>query len=85
LFFIFAPKQETSRWLNNRAENSHLSLRRQERAMQRFRSMRCLHGFAAVQSSVGNHFNQKRHRYSQDNFKLKRTAALSERRQLSSA
>jgi putative transposase len=30
-------RQETGRWLNNRAENSHLPFRRRERAMARFR------------------------------------------------
>jgi len=35
-------RQETGRWLNNRAENSHLPLRRRERAMQRFRRTRSL-------------------------------------------
>ncbi|MEP4878047.1 MAG: IS6 family transposase, partial [Tateyamaria sp.] len=78
-------KQETGRWLNNRAENSHLPFRRRERAMLRFRQMRCLQKFAAVHSSVHNHFNQERHLYSRDNFKLNRTAALSEWRQLCSA
>ena len=39
-------EQETGRWLNNRAENSHLPFRRRERAMQRFRSMRSLQKFA---------------------------------------
>ena len=34
--------RETGRWLNNRAENSHLPFRRQERAMLRFRRMRSL-------------------------------------------
>lgn len=29
-------RQETGRWLNNRAENSHLPFRRRERAMQKF-------------------------------------------------
>jgi len=77
--------QETGRWLNNRAENSHLPFRRRERAMLRFRQMRCLQKFAAVHSSVHNHFNQERHLYSRDNFKLNRTAALSEWRQLCSA
>jgi putative transposase len=38
--------------------------------------MRCLQKFAAVHSSVYNHFNQERHFYSRDNFKLNRTAAL---------
>jgi len=34
-----ADKQETGRRLNNRAENSHLSFQRHERAMLRFRRM----------------------------------------------
>ncbi|WP_282021412.1 IS6 family transposase [Ruegeria faecimaris] len=78
-------RQETGRWLNNRAENSHLPFRRRERAMLRFRQMRCLQKFAAVHSSVHNHFNQERALYSRDNFKLNRAAALSEWRQLCSA
>ena len=32
-----AGRRETGRWLNNRVENSHLPLRRRERAMSRFR------------------------------------------------
>ena len=46
-----ADRQETGRWVNNRAENSHLPFRRRERAMLRFRQMRCLQKFAAVHSS----------------------------------
>src|SRR5210317_146115 len=80
-----ADRQETGRWLNNRAENSHLPFRRRERAMLRFRRMRSLQKFAAVHSSVHNHFNQERHLYSRENFKLNRTAALAEWRQLCSA
>jgi len=34
-----ADRQETGRWLNNRAENSHLPFRRRERVMLRFRRM----------------------------------------------
>ena len=49
--------QSTGRWLNNRVENSHLPFRRRERAMLRFRRMRSLQLFAAVHSSVHNHFN----------------------------
>jgi putative transposase len=44
--------QVTGRYLNNRAENSHLPLRRRERAMLRFRRMRSLQTFAAVHSSI---------------------------------
>ncbi len=43
-----AHRQETGRWKNNRAENSHLPFRRRERAMQRFRRIRCLQKFAAA-------------------------------------
>ncbi len=78
----FAEKQETGRWLSNRAENSHLPFRRREQAMQRFRSIRSLQKFASFHASVHNHFNLERHLYSRANFKLRRTAALSEWRQL---
>ena len=78
-------KQRTGRWLKNRVENSHLPFRRRERTMQRFRRMRSLQKFAAVHSSVCNHFNQERSLASRDTFKLTRTAALAEWRQLCSA
>ena len=32
-----SDRQETGRWVNNRAENSHLPFRQRERAMLRFR------------------------------------------------
>ena len=71
-------RQETGRWLNNRAENSHQPLRRREKTMTRFRSMRSLQKFAAVQSSVLNHFNLERHFYRREEFKESRTQALLE-------
>ena len=77
-----ASRQETGRWENNRTENSHLPFRRRERAMLRFRQMRSLQKFGAVHSSIHNHFNQERHLCSRTDFKLSRTAALSEWRQL---
>ncbi|WP_112324375.1 IS6 family transposase [Oceanibium sediminis] len=77
--------QSVGRWLNNRGENSHLPLRRRERAMLRFRRMRSLQVFAAVHSSVHNHFNQERSLSSRDNFKLNRAAGLEEWRQLGAA
>ena len=80
-----AQKQETSRWLNNRGENSHQPFRRRERAMLGFRSVRILQKFTAVHASVHNHFNQERHLYSRNNFKLNRTAALADSRQLGAA
>ena len=67
---------QAGRWLNNRAENSHLPFRRREHAMLRFRRMRSLQKFAAAHSSVYNHFNLRRFLCSRDNFKLNRASAL---------
>jgi putative transposase len=80
-----ADRLETRRWLNNRAENSHLPFRRRERAMLRLRRMRSLQKFVVVHSSIHNHFNQERHLYSRSNFKLNRAVALAEWRQLGAA
>jgi len=80
-----ATKQNTERWLNNRAENSHLPFRRRERAMQRFRTTRSLQKFTSIHSSVENHFNQQRHLISRDDYKTKREAALNEWQQLCAA
>ena len=77
--------QATGRWLNNRVENSHLPLRRRERAMLRFRRKRSLQKFAAVHASVHNLFNQERHLSSRNNFKANRAAALNEWRQICAA
>ncbi|MDV7144459.1 IS6 family transposase [Tropicimonas sp. TH_r6] len=76
---------ETGRWLNNRAEDSHLPFRRRERAMQRFRRIRSLQMFAAVHASVSNHFNSERSLSSRANFKKNRTAALAGWRRLGAA
>jgi putative transposase len=75
-------RQETRRWLNNRAENSHQPFRRRERATAKFRSAKSLQKFASIHSSVHNHFNQERHLYSRENFKHNRSAALAEWHQL---
>ena len=80
-----ADRQETGRWLNNRAENSHLPFRRRERAMQRFRRIRSLQMFASVHASVTNHFNTDRDLTSRAIFKQNRAAALAEWRQLGAA
>ena len=77
-----ADRQETGRWQNNRAENSHLPFRRREQAMLRFRRMRSLQKFAAVHASVYNHFNQERSLSSRNVFKMNRAAALAEWRGL---
>ncbi len=77
-----AAAQERGRWLNNRAENSHQPFRRREWAMAKFRNMKTLQKFASIHSSLHNHFNLERHLYSREIFKLNRTTALAEWRQL---
>ena len=47
-----ADVQETGRWLNNRAENSHQPFRRRERAMLRFRRRHTLQKFSSVRSML---------------------------------
>ena len=71
-------RQETGRWLNNRAENSHQPFRRRERAMANFRSAKSLQKFASIHSSVHNHFNQERHLNNRQAFKLNLAATLAE-------
>ncbi len=71
-------RREMGRYLNNRAENSHLPFRRRERAMQRFRQMKSLQKFASVHASLTNHFNSERHLVDRQTFKLRRSAALAE-------
>ena len=75
-----AHRQDTGRWLNNQAENSHQPFRRRERAILRFRRIRTLQKFAAVHSSAHSHFNQERSLYSRHNFKLNRDAGVNSAR-----
>ena len=73
-----AEKQEIGRWANNRVENSHLSFRRRERPMLRFRRMKTLQKFASVQANVHNHCSQERHLVYRQTYKERRSAALAE-------
>jgi len=75
-------RQETRRWLNNRAENLYQPFRRRERAMAKFRNVKSLQKSVSAHASIHNHFNQERNLYNRQNFKLNRTAALAEWRQL---
>jgi len=78
-------RQEVGRYQNNRAENSHLPFRRRECAMLRFRRMRSLQKFAAMHSSVHDHFNHQRIIESRARYKHLRNAALVEWRDLIAA
>ena len=50
--------------------------------MARFRDTKTLQKFAAVHSSIHNHFNHQRHLNCRDTFKKHRAAALAEWREL---
>jgi putative transposase len=77
-----ADRQETGRWLNNRAENSHQPFphifKLRERAMLKFRRAKSLQKFTSIHVSIHNHFNQERHLYSHKNYNNNRSAALAE-------
>lgn len=77
-------KQEVGRWANNRCESSHLSFRRRERAMLRFRQMKALQKFASVHANVHNHLSLERHLVDRQIYKERRSAALAEWRSLMS-
>ena len=75
-------RQECGRWLNNRAENSHQPYRRREGAIARFRDIKTLQNFTAVNAPIHNHFNHQRHLNRRNIFKQYRAAALAEWAQL---
>ena len=50
--------------------------------MAKFRSTESLQKFASIHASIHNHVNQERHLYDRQTFKLNRTAALAEWRDL---
>lgn len=73
-----AVEHRSHKGLNNRAENSHLPLRRRERAMQGFRSPGGLQRFTSVSSAVRNLFVPPRSRRSALATHLHRLAAMAE-------
>jgi putative transposase len=54
-------RHRTSRYLNNRAENSHRPTRRRERQMQRFKSPEQAQQFLSAHSMIYGHFRPRRH------------------------
>jgi len=59
------------RWRqDNRAENSHQPVRRRERCLQRFKSLRHAATFCSVFSTVCNQFRPGRHAFSAANYRM---------------
>ena len=61
---------------NNRAENSHLPVRRRERKMQGFKSPGSAQRFLSVHAAVHNTFNVQRHLVSRNTLRALRSEAL---------
>jgi putative transposase len=73
----FSGLHEQGLRANNRAENSHQPLRRRERKMQGFKSIKSAQRFVSVHAAVYNTFNVQRHLISRPIHRQLRTAAHS--------
>ena len=65
-----------SRYLNNRAEVSHQPTRRQERQMQRFKSIRQAQCFLSTHSRIHSHFQLRHHLISAADYRSLRETAF---------
>jgi transposase-like protein len=63
---------------NNRAENSHLPVRRRERKMQLFKSQGQAQRFVSTHGAIYNNFNIQRHLISRSTMRTYRSAAMAE-------
>lgn len=71
--------------LNNRAENSHLPIRRRERKMQRFKSQASAQRFLSSHGPIYNLFNIQRHLISRHTLRTFRNQAIEEWRFVTAA
>jgi len=74
-------KHRTSRYLNNRAENSHRPTRRRERQMQRFKSPEHAQRFLSSHAMIYGHFRPRRHLMTAGQYRHARTQAFLVRRE----
>jgi putative transposase len=65
-----------SRYLNNRCEVSHQPVRRRERHMRQFKSVRLAQQFLSTHSTIHNHFQLRRHRLSASEYRAARDRAF---------
>ena len=77
--------QDTEHRLNNRAESSHVPIRRRERKMQRFKSQHSAQKFLSTYGPIYNLFNVQRHLISRRTLRIFRNQALAEWRIVTSA
>ena len=69
-------RHRTSRYLNNRAENSHRPTRRRECQMQRFKSPEQAQRFLSAHAMVYGHFRPRRHLMTADQYRRARDKAF---------
>lgn len=69
-------RHQTSRYLNNRAENSHRPTRRRERQMQRFKSAEQAQRFLSSHAMIYGHFHPPRHLMIAARYRRARTRAF---------
>jgi transposase-like protein len=69
---------ETGNRLNNRAESSHVPIRRRERKMQRFKSQKSAQRFLSTHGPIYNLFNVHRHLISRRTLRAFRNQAMAE-------
>ncbi len=69
---------ETGNRLNNRAESSHVPIRRRERKMQRFKSQKSAQRFLSTHGPIYNLFNVHRHLISRRTLRTFRNQAMAD-------
>jgi hypothetical protein len=65
-----------SRYLNNRAENSHRPTGRRERQMQRFKSPKQAQDFLSAYAFIHGHFHPRRHQLKASTYRTIRSEAF---------
>lgn len=65
-----------SRYLNNACEVSHQPVRRRERHMRRFKSVRHAQRFLSTHSPIHNHFQLRRHLISATEYRAAQARAF---------
>ena len=71
-------RHDTTNRLNNRAESSHVPIRRKERKLQRFKSQKSAQIFLSSYGPIYNLFNTQRHLVSRQTLRTLRSEAMTE-------
>jgi len=69
---------DTTNRLNNRAESSHVPIRRRERKLQRFKSHKSAQVFLSIYGPIYNLFNTHKHLTSRQTLRALRSIAMTE-------